>query len=131
MGRRTTTTAGVCRAGSCHWRSRGQEAVMIRLILLALLVGILELLGCVQPPVPAPQPLKAPAPVDAIAGIAGALRSYPVVGLSPGEGHGDARGPEFFGALIRDPRITAVATDIVMEGANARYQAVMDRYTRG
>src|SRR5262245_15905445 len=131
MGRRTTTTAGVCRAGSCHWRSRRQEAVMIRLILMAILAAILEFLGWVQPPGPARQPLKAPAPVDAIAGIAGALRSYPVVGLSPGEGHGDARGPEFIGALIRDPRITAVATDIVMEGANARYQVVMDHYTRG
>jgi hypothetical protein len=34
-------------------------------------------------------------------------------------------------ALIRDPRITAAPTDLVVEGGSARYQAAMDRYVRG
>jgi hypothetical protein len=103
---------------------------MIRLI-LAVLVAILEFLGWTPPPSPPPQLLNALSPVDAVAGIADALRSYPVIGLSPGDGHGDERGPAFVITLIRDPRITAAPIDVVMEGANARYQAVMDRYTRG
>ncbi len=102
---------------------------MIRLI-LAVLGAILEILGWVRWSHP-PQPLKDLAPVDAIAGIADALRTYPIIGLSPGDGHGDERGPAFVIALIRDSRMTAAATDVVMEGANGRYQAVMDRYVRG
>ncbi len=74
---------------------------------------------------------KAPVPVDPIKAIAEALRSYAVIGLSPGEGHGDARGPAFLISLIQDSRITAFDLDIVMEGANARYQSTMDRYVEG
>lgn len=74
---------------------------------------------------------KPPTPTDGIAGIADALRSYRIVGLSAGEGHGDERGPAFLASLIRDPRISAAPTDIVMEGLNARYQPSMDRYTNG
>ncbi len=103
---------------------------MIRL-LLAILAAILECLGWTPPQGAVRQPLAAPVPVDAVAGIADALRSCPVIGLSPGDGHGDERGPAFVITLIRDPRITAAATDVVMEGANGRYQAAMDRYTRG
>jgi hypothetical protein len=102
---------------------------MIRLI-LAVLGAILEILGWVRWSHP-PQPLKDLTPVDAIAGIADALRTYPIIGLSPGDGHGDERGPAFVIALIRDSRMTAAAIDVVMEGANGRYQAVMDRYVRG
>jgi hypothetical protein len=102
---------------------------MIRLI-LAVLGAILEILGWVRWSHP-PQPLKDLTPVDAVAGIADALRTYPIIGLSSGDGHGDERGPAFVIALIRDSRISAAATDVVMEGANGRYQAVMDRYVRG
>src|SRR5947209_19151961 len=79
--------------------ARRCEAPMIRLI-PAVLAAILEFPGWVQPAGP-PPPLKAPAPIDAIAGIADALRSSPVIGLSPGDGHGDERGPAFVIALIR------------------------------
>ena len=103
---------------------------MLRLV-LAILAAVLEFLGWTPPQSAAQPPLKSPAPVDAVAGIADALRSHPVVGLSPGAGHGDERGPAFLVTLIRDPRITATSVDIVMEGANARYQRAMDRYTHG
>jgi hypothetical protein len=103
---------------------------MIRLI-VAVVVAILEFLGWTPPTAVRLEPLKPPVPVDAVAGVADAFRTHRVIGLSPGQGHGDARGPAFVVALIRDPRITSAATDIVMEGASGRYQAVMDRYTRG
>ena len=74
---------------------------------------------------------QAPVPVDAIKGIADALRSYAVIGLSAGEGHGDARGPAFLISLIQDSRITAFDLNIVMEAGNARYQSTMDRYVEG
>jgi hypothetical protein len=100
--------------------------------LVAVLIAIVELLRWLDAPAtPASQPRQRLRPVDAIAGIAEALRTHPVVGLSPGEGHGDARGPAFVISLVRDPRITAAATDLVIEGASGRYQATMDRYVRG
>jgi hypothetical protein len=70
-------------------------------------------------------------PRDAIAAIVDALRSHDVVGLSAGEGHGDLRGEAFVLALIRDTRFAEEAVDVVVEAGNARYQGVMDRYTRG
>jgi len=103
---------------------------MIRLV-IAIVVAILEFLGWTPPGGATQEPLRPPVPVDAIGGIAEALRSHRVIGLSPGQGHGDERGPAFVIALVRDPRITSAATDIVMEGASGRYQTVMDRYTRG
>ena len=33
--------------------------------------------------------------------------------------------------MVRDPRITTVVNDIVVEFGNARYQDVMDRFVRG
>ena len=77
---------------------------------------------------PDPTPLV---PRPAIAAILDALESHAVVGLSAGEGHGDLRGEEFVVALIRDPRFVEASIDVVVEAANARYQDVMDRYTRG
>src|SRR5262249_28811578 len=98
---------------------------MIRVI-LAILAAIVEILRWIQAPAPA-QTLKPLTPVDAVGAIADAMRSAPVIALSPGAGHGDARGPAFIVTLIRDPRITALPTDLVVEGANGRYQDAMDR----
>jgi len=100
-------------------------------VLLAIIAALFEVLRWLQTPTPTEPALKPVAPVDAYAAIANALGTAPVIGLSPGEGHGDQRGPEFLIALIRDPRITAGPLDVVMEGASGRYQAAMDRYVRG
>jgi hypothetical protein len=70
-------------------------------------------------------------PVPAISAIIQALRTHDVVGLSAGEGHGDARGREFVVSLIRDPQFSTVAVDVVAENGNARFQDVMDRYISG
>lgn len=70
-------------------------------------------------------------PVDAVTGIVDAFHSYQIVGISPGEGHGDQRGPAFIVSLVRDARFAAVANDIVMEGASGRHQDAMDRYVNG
>jgi hypothetical protein len=106
------------------------EGQVIR-ILVGVLTAVMELLRWFDAPAAASQRPKPLTPVDAIAAIADALRTHPVVALSPGEGHGDARGPAFVISLIRDPRITAAPTDLVVEGANGRYQPAMDRYVRG
>jgi hypothetical protein len=75
--------------------------------------------------------LPAPPPVEPIGALLDAFRAYDVVGLSPGETHGDLRGPAFVASLIRDPRFATTAVDVVMENASARYQEVMDRFVGG
>jgi hypothetical protein len=103
---------------------------MLRVI-VAVVAALFEILRWMLAPAPPRQTAKELTPVPAAVAIADALRTAPVVGLSPGEGHGDERGPAFLVTLIHDPRITASPTDVVMEGASGRYQAAMDRYTRG
>jgi hypothetical protein len=73
----------------------------------------------------------APQPVEPIGAILDAFHTHAVVGLSAGEGHGDARGSAFVVSLIKDPRFAPLPIDIAMENGNSRYQDVMDRYTRG
>ena len=76
--------------------------------------------------------LAQPVPVEPIGAILEAFKTHDVVGLSAGEGHDDAAGPDAFViSLIRDPRFASLPIDIVVENANARYQAVMDRYVSG
>jgi|SRR5579864_8638457 len=76
-------------------------------------------------------PLKPMAPIEPISAIADAFKTVPVIGMQAGVGHTDARGFAFMIALLRDPRIQSLGVDIAMENGSARYQSVMDRYTRG
>jgi len=69
-------------------------------------------------------------PVDATGAILDAFRSYSIVALSEGT-HENEQGLAFRLLLIRDSRFTDQVNDIVLEGPNARYQDVMDRYLRG
>jgi hypothetical protein len=75
--------------------------------------------------------LRPPTPVEPIPAIIEALRTHRVVALSAGAGHDDARGPDFVVSLIRDSRFVTAAHDLVVEGANAHFQDVMDRYVSG
>src|SRR5581483_9374779 len=75
--------------------------------------------------------LAQPAPVEPIGAILDAFKTHDVVALSAGEGHDDARGVAFVVAMISDPRFAPTPIDVVTENANARFQPVMDRYTRG
>jgi hypothetical protein len=75
------------------------------------------------------QPLDRPVPRPAIAAIADAFNDYRLVAIA--EGHRNQQVHDFIVALIRDPRFLPAGGDIVVEFGNARYQAVMDRYTRG
>ncbi len=77
---------------------------------------------------PAP---RSPVPLDAAPAIIDAFRTHEIVGLSAEGGSGDARDTAFIMALIRDPRFPSSVNDVVMEGASARYQDVMDRYVGG
>jgi hypothetical protein len=69
-------------------------------------------------------------PQDAITAILNAFQSFRVVSF-PG-GHTDANESQaLLRALVADPRFGAAVNDIVVEFGSARYQDVMDRYTRG
>jgi hypothetical protein len=68
-------------------------------------------------------------PVDPVTAIVDAFRTHDIVAL--GDAHGNVQSQSFLKTLIRDPRFTAVANDIVVEFGNARYQDVVDRYARG
>ncbi len=80
---------------------------------------------CAQAPAPVPS-----APVEPIPAIVEAFRSRPIVALGNVEG-GNEQSHAFQLALLRDPRFTAVASDILVEFGNALYQDVVDRFVRG
>jgi len=83
----------------------------------------------VTPRGPQDQP-KPAVPIEAIGGIVDAFRTHRLVGLSEGP-HGNIEGHRFRLSLIRDPRISAIVNDIVVEFGSARYQELMDRFVRG
>src|SRR5687768_15932203 len=78
-----------------------------------------------------PAPTRRAVPVEPIAAILEAFRTHEVVGLSPGESHGDERGSAFVVSMLRDPRFAPTTIDVVVENGNARYQDLMDRFVRG
>ena len=96
---------------------------------LGLVVASLTIIGV---PSRAQQPTEPPraVPADPIAAIISAFGSHSVVALSEGT-HGNEQGLAFQLSLIRDPRFALRVNDIVLEGPNARYQDLMDRYLRG
>jgi len=75
--------------------------------------------------------LRAQTPVEPIAAIADAFRSHAIVAVGNVEFRGDEQCQAFLRALVRDPRIAAVANDIVVEFGSARHQDVIDRFVRG
>jgi hypothetical protein len=74
-------------------------------------------------------PSERTVPRDPVAAIAESFKTYPLVAV--GDNHGNIQVHAFRLALIRDPRLAGVLNDIVVEFGNARYQDVMDRFTRG
>lgn len=79
----------------------------------------------------ASQTVASPAavPVEPIAAIIDAFRSHSVVALP--DAHGNEQRHAFLISLIRDPRFAATVNDIVVEFGSARYQDVIDRFSRG
>lgn len=101
---------------------------------LAILGAILLVIGWARFAVgqdAPPRPRGPIAPIEPIAAIADAFKTRPVIGMQAGVGHSDARGFAFIISLLRDPRIQSLGVDVAMENGSARYQSVMDRYTRG
>lgn len=92
---------------------------MVRpLLTCAVIIGALAQSGSV--------PAK---PLDPVTAIVDAFRNHDIVALC--DAHGNVQSQNFLKTLIRDPRFTAVAHDIVVEFGNARYQDVVDRFVRG
>ena len=94
-----------------------------------LLAVVAQALGAAGPQTAAP--LSRPAtPEDAVTAIVDAFQSHSVVALGEGP-HGNEQGHAFRLALVRDPRFAATVNDILVEFGSGRYQAMMDRFTRG
>jgi len=69
-------------------------------------------------------------PLDPIAAILDAFRTYRVVSF-PG-GHTDGNEVQaLLRTLVKDPRFASLVNDIVVEFGASRYQDLMDRYVRG
>jgi hypothetical protein len=66
---------------------------------------------------------------EPIAAIIEAFQTYDLVAIS--DAHGNEQMQVFLRTLVRDPRFADAVNDIVVEAGNARYQDLMDRYTRG
>ncbi len=81
--------------------------------------------------VQAQAPTRLAAPLEPISAIVDAFRSYSVVALGNVEFRGNQPCHAFQLSLIRDPRFTAVANDILVEFGNSRYQELLDRFIRG
>jgi hypothetical protein len=67
--------------------------------------------------------------VDGVTAIVSILDSVPLVAIM--DEHLLAQEGEFYQRLIRDPRFSKKANDIVVEFGNELYQSVADRYVRG
>lgn len=112
--------------GGTAVRKRPRLTPVARLNLGVLACVLLMWAGMdVQPAQPGPA-----TPLEPIAAILDAFRSHSVVALGEGS-HGNEQGHAFRLRLIRDRRFAAVVNDIVVEFGSARYQEVMDRFTRG
>jgi hypothetical protein len=75
------------------------------------------------------QAVVAPAvPVEPLNAIFDAFRTHDIVALGVGV-HGNDQLSALVLTLLRDPR--SPVTDVVLEGVNALYQDVVDRYVRG
>jgi hypothetical protein len=90
-------------------------------ILLALAAGVVVPAAQVERP--------QPVPLEPIGAIVDAFRTHDVVAVT--EPHDNEQVQALLLALIRDPRFSAVANDIVIETASARYQDAIDRFVRG
>ena len=101
-------------------------------IALALLCSAVALVGAVLLSVAAQgqSTRAAPAPREAVSAVLDLFEQYSIVALSEGP-HNNQKGHEFRLALVRDPRFGRLVNDVVVEFGNARYQAVMDRFTAG
>jgi hypothetical protein len=77
------------------------------------------------------QSLRPPTPVESLSAILDAFGTHRVVALSAGASHEDSRGVDFIVSLVHHSRFVTVVNDLVVEGANARFQDVMDRYVNG
>jgi hypothetical protein len=68
-------------------------------------------------------------PVDAIDGILDAFRTHAVVAMS--DPHGNQQQYDVLKTLVQQPRFFQIVDDIIIEGANARYQGLADRFIAG
>lgn len=66
---------------------------------------------------------------DPVAGVVSALRDHQIVTV--GEWHGIEPIGRYWLRLLRDPGVTDLVDDVVLEAGNAVHQAMVDRFTAG
>ncbi|MBL8269486.1 hypothetical protein [Steroidobacter sp.] len=69
------------------------------------------------------------APIDPVAGVISALREHQIVAV--GEVHAIEPMGRYWLRLLRDPGVTDLVDDVVLEAGNAVHQATVDRFTAG
>jgi hypothetical protein len=69
-------------------------------------------------------------PTEPIAALIDAFRTHSVVALGEGS-HGNDQSHAFRLALVSDRRFPAAVNDIVIEGASASYQEIVDKFVSG
>lgn len=74
-------------------------------------------------------PSDSPQPVPATKAIIAAFERVPIVAIA--DLHGLQQNHDFIASLVRDPDLPNKINDIVVEFGNAKYQAIIDRYTNG
>jgi hypothetical protein len=121
----TATTAALQSPGHRTAGILAMHTLMTALLIAAALsLGLLSEARAARPTAG-----LAPTPLNAIDAIIDAFRAHAVVALE--EEHGDERAAAFRLSLVRDPRFSQAANDIVVEFGNARYQDVIDRFLAG
>jgi hypothetical protein len=92
----------------------------------AIVTGLLALTAAAVAPISQP---VLPPHRDAVTAIVSVLDSVPLVAIM--DEHLLAQEGDFYQRLIRDPRFSQKANDIVVEFGNELYQSVADRYVSG
>jgi len=98
----------------------------VRLLLPLLLIAAMS--ACGSPPAP-PSAVARVRAIPAADAVLAAFAEHQVVAI--GETHGSRAEHEFLRALIADPRLRGVVTDIAVEFGSARHQRTIDRFVNG
>jgi hypothetical protein len=69
-------------------------------------------------------------PLDPVAAVLDAFRTYPLVAFPAGHPHGNEL-MSLLHRIVQHPQFADTVNDIVVEFGNSRYQDLMDRYVRG
>ena len=100
-----------------------------RLVFRMRLLALLFVTPCLSAQVEQSRPPGPAVPLDPIVAILDAYRTHALVAI--GDPHRNEQAHRLRLALVRDRRLASIVNDLVVEFGDARYQDVIDRFTRG